>query len=114
MPFNRGDICFVNLDPTVGAEMQKKRRCVIVSSDAIGILPIKIIAPITEWNPAFENNSWHVKVLPNVKNGLTKVSAIDALQMRCVDIRRFGSKVGELDLETMKELTQAIALVIEI
>jgi hypothetical protein len=49
----RGEIWRVNLDPTLGAEIKKTRPAVVVSTDAIGRLPIKLIAPITEWNPPF-------------------------------------------------------------
>ena len=45
----RGDIWLINLDPTVGAEIKKTRPAIIVNDDAIGILPLKIIVPITEW-----------------------------------------------------------------
>ena len=38
-----------NLDPTVGAEIKKTRPVVIVNDDAIGILPLKVIVPVTEW-----------------------------------------------------------------
>ncbi|MEI6065034.1 MAG: type II toxin-antitoxin system PemK/MazF family toxin, partial [Pseudanabaena sp. ELA748] len=48
---NRGEIWLVNLEPTVGAEIRKTRPVVVISSDAIGKLPIKLIAPITDWKP---------------------------------------------------------------
>lgn len=38
---SRGEIWLVNLDPTIGAEIHKTRPVVIVSSDAIGALPIR-------------------------------------------------------------------------
>ena len=44
----RGEIWLINLDPTVGAEIRKTRPAVIVNDDAIGILPLKIIAPVTD------------------------------------------------------------------
>jgi mRNA interferase MazF len=44
----RSEIWFINLDPTVGAEIKKTRPAVIVNDDAIGILPLKVIIPITE------------------------------------------------------------------
>lgn len=44
----RGDIWLANFDPTVGAEIKKIRLAVVVSSDGIGKLPIKLIAPITD------------------------------------------------------------------
>ena len=36
----RGEIWLINLDPTIGAEIKKTRPAVIVSDDAIGILPL--------------------------------------------------------------------------
>ena len=35
----RGEVWWCNLDQTIGAEQQKKRPCVIVNDDAVGILP---------------------------------------------------------------------------
>lgn len=45
----RGEIWMVNFDPTVGREIKKTRPAVVVSSNAAGKLPIKLIAPITDW-----------------------------------------------------------------
>jgi len=45
----RGEIWLINLDPTVGAEIRKTRPAVIVNDDAIGILPLKVIVPVTDW-----------------------------------------------------------------
>jgi len=44
----RGEIWLVNFDPTVGAEIKKVRPAVVISSDSVGKLPIKLIAPITD------------------------------------------------------------------
>jgi mRNA-degrading endonuclease toxin of MazEF toxin-antitoxin module len=45
----RGEIWLVNLDPTVGAEIQKTRPAIVISSDYIGKLPLKLVVPITDW-----------------------------------------------------------------
>ena len=45
----RSEIWLINLSPTLGAEMQKTRPAVIVNDDGVGILPLKIIVPITDW-----------------------------------------------------------------
>ena len=45
----RREIWLVNFDPTVGTEIQKTRPAVVVNSDAVGRLPIKLVAPITDW-----------------------------------------------------------------
>ncbi|MBU0732774.1 MAG: type II toxin-antitoxin system PemK/MazF family toxin, partial [Proteobacteria bacterium] len=43
----RGEVWLINLDPTLGSEIKKTRPAVIVNDDAIGILPLKVIVPIT-------------------------------------------------------------------
>jgi len=110
----RGDIWRVNLDPTIGSEIKKSRPVVIISSNSVGKLPIKLIAPITGWNSRFDNLIWFVKIQPDSKNNLAKISAVDALQLRGVDIQRFiAPKIGYLTQDTMEEISTAIAAVIE-
>lgn len=110
---NRGDIWLVNLDPTVGAEIQKTRPAVIVSSDAMGILPIKLIAPVTGWDHRYAQNIWHIKITPDKTNNLEKASAVDVLQLRGVDTRRLIKKIGRLSAGTMDDIASAIAAVVE-
>lgn len=109
----RGEVWYAELDPKRGAEIGKTRVTVVVSSDSVGVLPIKLVAPLTGWQTSFENNLWHVKIKPTQTNGLKKESAVDALQLRGLDISRFKNKIGQLSAEEMEEITVAIAAVIE-
>jgi mRNA interferase MazF len=84
----RGEVWTVDFDPTKGAEIQQQRPAVVISSDSIGKLPLKLVVPVTGWKPAFESNLWHVRLNPTPQNGLTKPSAADALQVRSVSIDR--------------------------
>ena len=43
----RGEVWLINLDPAAGSEIKKTRPAVIVNDDAIGILPLRVIVPIT-------------------------------------------------------------------
>jgi mRNA interferase MazF len=113
LSIKRGEIWLVTLDPTVGAEIRKTRPVVVVSSDAIGALPIKLVAPLTEWKDYFAQNVWHVKIIPDSKNRLTKISAIDTLQVRGVDAQRFVQKLGEVSPAVMRSIVAAIAVIIE-
>ena len=45
---NTKEIWWVTFNPSVGAEINKKRPAIIVNDDAIGILPLRIIVPITD------------------------------------------------------------------
>ena len=109
----RGDVWLVNFDPTIGAEIRKTRPAVVVSSDGIGRLPVKLVAPITEWKDAFGNCAWLVRIDPDSQNGLSKTSAADALQLRGMDLRRFVSRLGHVSPELMDEIAAAVAIVVE-
>ena len=109
----RGEIWLINFDPTIGAEIKKTRPGIIISSDAAGKLPIKLITPITNWQDYFTGNFWHVRIEPDTNNNLTKVSAVDTMQLRGMDIRRFIRKLGSISESQMIEITIAIATVIE-
>jgi mRNA interferase MazF len=109
----RGEIWLVNLDPTVGAEIQKTRPAVVISSDYIGKLPLKLVVPVTDWKDSFASDLWHIRLDPTNQNGLTKTSATDALQTRSLDTRRFVRKLGILTTSDLQEITRAIAAIIE-
>ncbi len=113
MQISRGEIRLVSLDPTIGAEIRKTRPVIVVSSDAIGVLPIKLVAPLTEWKEYLAQNIWHVKIAPNRSNGLAKASAVDTLQLRGVDTQRFVQKLGRVSPLVMRSIVAAIAAVIE-
>ena len=55
MTMSKGEVWLVNLDPTVGDEIRKTRPVVIVNNDAIGILALRVIVPVTAWHPKFQN-----------------------------------------------------------
>ena len=60
----RGEVWLVNLDPTIGAEIKKTRPAAIVNDDAVGILPLKVIVPITEWRDRYTIAPWMVRLEP--------------------------------------------------
>ena len=109
----RGDVWRVNLDPTIGAEIRKTRPVVVVSSDAVGILPIKLIAPIPEWDDRFWSKAWIVRIEASPRNGLTKTSAVDVLQLRGVDTSRFVQHLGVVSANILEEVVTAIAVITE-
>ncbi len=109
----RGEIWLVNLDPTIGTEIRKTRPAIVVSSDAVGRLPIKLVAPVTDWKPRYTPNIWHVRIDPDATNGLAKSSAVDLLQLRGLDTQRFIHRISEAPTDTMEEIVLAIGAVVE-
>jgi mRNA interferase MazF len=108
----RGEIWLVNLDPTIGAEISKTRTAVIISSDTIGKLPLKVIVPITGWQESFTGVPWMVRITPDSNNSLDKESAADTFQIRSVSQSRMVHRIGYLNNKTLEEIVQAIDVVI--
>lgn len=109
----RGEVWLVDFDPTRGAEIRKIRPAVVISSDNIGKLPLKLVVPITDWKSHYAHIQWFVQLLPNSTNGLVKESGADAFQIKSLSTDRFVRKVGVLSAVELKEVTAAIAACIE-
>lgn len=46
---NRGEVWWIQFDPSVGSEQRKTRPAVVMNVPAVGKLPLRIVVPITEW-----------------------------------------------------------------
>ena len=109
----QGEIWLVSLDPTIGSKIRKTRPAVIVSCDLVGILPLKVIVPFTEWKNRYAQVPWMVKINPGEQNGLSKPSAADALQIRSVSQQRLIQKARTLSPAQVVEIVQAIMTVLQ-
>jgi mRNA interferase MazF len=109
----RGEVWYVNFNPTLGDEIQKLRPAIIVSSDAFVPLQTRVVVPLTTWQENFSNTQWMVKIEADKTNGLVRTSAADTLQIRCVSFKRFSQKLGKVSSVIIDEITAAIAIVIE-
>ena len=105
----RGEVWNVRFDPAVGAEIQKLRPAVVISMDSVGRLLLKIVVPITDWNPAFANFAWFVYLPATPDNGLAKDSGADAFQVKSLSDARFLDKLGELTAGQLDDISSAVA-----
>jgi mRNA interferase MazF len=109
---DKGEVWLINLDPTVGAEIHKTRPAVIVNENAIGILPLRVIVPLTDWKDRYVIAPWMVHIQPDESNGLSKPSAADAFQIRSVSRERLVSRVGQISETHLQDILKAIQVVI--
>ena len=97
----RGEIWLVNLDPTVGSEIQKKRPCVIVSpAELHDNLRTVIVAPMT--SKGFQA-PFRVPVTHAGTKGLILLD-----QMRTVDKARLTKKTGAVTAKTLTATLTAL------
>jgi len=111
---NQGEIWLVNLDPSIGAEMNKTRPALIISDNKLGKLPLKVIVPITGWKEHYNIAPWMIKIEPNQKNGLNKISSIDCFQIRSLSQIRLMEKMGEISSDEINKVQEGILKILGI
>jgi len=111
---NQGEIWLVNLDPTLGAEMNKTRPALIINDNGLGKLPLKVIVPITGWKGHYSIAPWMIKIEPHQNNGLSKISSIDCFQIRSVSQQRLVEKIGEITFDEICKVHEGILRILGI
>lgn len=107
---SRGEIWNLRFDPSEGAEITKIRPAVVISIPAVGRLPLRIVAPVTEWKDHYSRLPWLVRIVATGRNGLAKDSAADAFQVKSVSLTRFVSQIGSIAADDLQEISAAVAL----
>ena len=97
----RGEVWLVNLDPTIGSEIQKTRPCVVISPPEMhDYLRTAIIAPMTTGNrPA----PFRIAVRHGGKQGLILLD-----QIRAVDKTRLVKRTGTIAPVTLSATLAAL------
>jgi mRNA interferase MazF len=102
MVVKRFDVFLVNLDPTVGSEIQKTGPCVVISPDEMNrYIATVIIAPMTT-----KGKQYPTRVVCEFqgKNGQIVLD-----QIRTVDKTRLVKKLGRISSDEQKMLLDILA-----
>lgn len=101
MAINRFEVHLVNLDPTLGAEIQKTRPCLVVSPDEINHnIRTVIVAPLTT-----KGQNYPTRVACRFKG---KDGQVVLDQIRTVDRTRLIKKLGHLDSKTSAQVLEVL------
>ncbi|GAC1446271.1 MAG: type II toxin-antitoxin system PemK/MazF family toxin [Pyrinomonadaceae bacterium] len=101
MVVKRFEVHLVNLDPTVGSEIQKTRPCLIVSPDEMNrFIKTVIVAPMTTKGTAYPTR------VACKFQGKTGQIVLD--QIRTVDKTRLVRKLGKINKQAQAEILQAL------
>ncbi len=102
MVVKRFDIFLVNLDPTIGSEIQKTRPCLIISPNEMNRnIRTVIIAPMTT-----KGRRYPTRVECKFQG---KPGQIVLDQIRTIDKSRLVHKLGQLKEETSVEVLETLA-----
>ena len=97
----RSEVYLVNLDPTVGSEIQKTRPCLVISPDELNqYVRTIIIVPM-----ATRGRLYPTRVRCTFEN---REALVVLDQIRTVDISRLVRRLGRIDPETMTEVSTVL------
>ncbi len=95
------EIVVVNLDPTIGSEIKKKRPCVIVSPNEMNkYLATIVVCPITS-----QSKNYPTRVSFDLEG---QVNWIVIDQIRTIDKSRITKTIGHLSDETIEQVKNVI------
>ncbi len=112
MRIHRGEVYYVRLGPTVGREIDQKRRPVVVLSiNDINSKPLVVtVIPGTSWQAKRPPHMNEVKVNPSAANGLGNPTLFQCHQAKAIDHSRFGQDAAGMlaakDLERIGEVVK--------
>ena len=98
---NRFDVFLINLDPTVGSEIQKTRPCLIISPDEMNWhIRMVIVAPMTT-----AGKDYPTRVTCKFQR---KKGQIVLDQIRTIDKSRLIKKIGTIDPQVQAEVISTL------
>jgi mRNA interferase MazF len=101
MVANRFDVYLINLDPTIGSEIEKTRPCLIISPDEMNRhIRTVIVAPMTS-----TTKDYPTRVNCRFKR---KEGQIVLDQIRTIDKKRLIKKLGSIDSKTQLEVISVL------
>ncbi len=104
----RGEVYYVNFDPTMGVEIKKTRPALIIQNDIGNTYShATIVAAITS---AKKEISPYEVFLKSGEGGLQKDSIVLLNQIRTIDKKRLGKRLGMLSSESIKRIDLAVEI----
>lgn len=102
MVVKRFEVYLVNLDPTIGSEIQKTRPCLVISPDVMNrYIATVIVAPMTTKGRPYPTR---VECHFQGKDGQVVLD-----QIRTVDKVRLVRRLGSLDAQAQAEVLNVLA-----
>lgn len=102
MVVKRFDVYLINLDPTIGSEIQKTRPCLVISPDEMNrFIRTVIVAPLTT-----KGTTYPTRVACKFQG---KRGQIVLDQIRTVDKTRLARRLGKIDKQTQTEVLSILS-----
>jgi mRNA interferase MazF len=106
----RGDVLWIQCDPSIGAEPRKTRTCVVVSNDIANRYGAAITVVPTQRYSAERAGRGYMVDLRSPRSTLKEARVANASMIMTYDRARIVRRAGRLAQETQRALDAALAL----
>lgn len=110
LEIRRGDLLWINCDPSVGVEPRKTRTCVVVSSDIANRFGQAITVVPTQRYTAERSRRPYMVDLRSPRSSLTDARVANASMPMTYDQDRVVSRAGRISGDAVRALGVALAV----
>jgi mRNA interferase MazF len=108
--FRRGDVVWVQCDPSIGVEPRKTRTCVVVSNDVANRYGQAVTVVPTQAHTVARAARAFMVDLRKPRSNLAQARVANASMVMTCDRRRVVRRAGRLSSETERALDRALAM----
>ncbi len=105
----RGEIYYADLSPVIGSEQGGIRPILVVQNDIGNKFSPTVIAAAITSSMTKARLPTHIEI-PSGKYGLNKDSVVLLEQLRTLDKRRIGERIGEIPTSSMKQINDGLLI----
>ena len=92
--------------------MQKTRPVVVLTDDKTGVLPLRVVVPLTHWQDKFKEAPWLIRIESTPEDGLDQTSAADTFQVRSISEERFYQRLGKISAPQLQHISESLQQVL--
>jgi mRNA interferase MazF len=108
----RGEIWYVDFDPTRGHEQSGRRPALVVSTDGFNTsaAELVVVLPLTTKQKGIP---WHVAINPP-EGGVKRASFAKCEDVRSIAKERFDRRLGKVSMKTLNDVKQRLRILFEL
>lgn len=110
LEIRRGDVLWINCDPSVGVEPRKTRTCIVVSNDIANRFGQAITVVPTQRHTAARSRRAYIVDLRRPRSNLSEPRVANASMPMTYDRERVVSRAGRISRDAERALDLALAV----
>jgi mRNA interferase MazF len=106
---HRGDVLWIQCDPSVGVEPRKTRTCVVVSNDVANRYGQAVTVVPTQAHTVERARRAYIVDLTRPRSNLAEARVANASMVMTYDRKRIVKRAGRVSVDTQRDLDRALA-----